>query len=91
MDDLEVLNADEGFARVLLQAELRLLGLPRRARRELERRWRWVTTPRWSKAANEKYCAEGKNGRFTFEVQGARFERQGGKVREARGQGSRLA
>lgn len=40
VDDLEVLNADDGFARVLLQAELRLLGLPRRKRRELERRWR---------------------------------------------------
>lgn len=40
VDDLEALNADDGFAQVLRRTEARLLGLPRRERRALERRWR---------------------------------------------------
>ncbi len=37
VDDLRVLEADEGFARVLRRIELH--GLPRKERREQERRW----------------------------------------------------
>ncbi len=40
VDDLQVLEADEGFARVLRHVEARMLALPRRQRRELVRRWR---------------------------------------------------
>ena len=38
VDDLRILEGDEGFTRVLRRAELR--GLPRQERREQERRWR---------------------------------------------------
>lgn len=38
VDDLRILEADEGFSRLLLGVEH--YGLPRRVRRELERRWR---------------------------------------------------
>lgn len=38
ISDLEVIEQDEGFARILRGAELQ--GLPRARRRELERRWR---------------------------------------------------
>ena len=37
VDDLRVMEEDEGFARVLRRVELH--GLPRRERRERERRW----------------------------------------------------
>ena len=37
-DDLRILEADEGFCRVLRRIELK--GLPRKSRREMERRWR---------------------------------------------------
>jgi len=38
VDDLRILEADEGFCRVLRRIELK--GLPRKERRETERRWR---------------------------------------------------
>ena len=38
VDDLRTLSKDEGFCRVLMRTEL--AGLPRRERRETERRWR---------------------------------------------------
>ena len=38
VDDLKILEADEGFCRVLRRIELH--GLPRKKRRETERRWR---------------------------------------------------
>jgi hypothetical protein len=38
VDDLRILEADEGFCRVLRRVELK--GLPRKERRETERRWR---------------------------------------------------
>ncbi len=38
VDDLDILNADDGFCRVLRKIELH--GLKRKERRELERRWR---------------------------------------------------
>jgi len=38
VDDLRILEGDDGFTRVLRRVELH--GLPRRARREQERRWR---------------------------------------------------
>lgn len=38
VDDLRILEADEGFCRVLRRVELQ--GLRRKERRELERRWR---------------------------------------------------
>lgn len=41
VDDLRTLEGDEGFCRVLERAEL--YGLPRRERREIERRWRQET------------------------------------------------
>lgn len=42
IDDLRILEADEGFSRLLHGVEHH--GLPRRVRRELERRWRKVRT-----------------------------------------------
>ena len=38
VDDLRILEADEGFCRILRRIELK--GLPRRQRRETQRRWR---------------------------------------------------
>jgi hypothetical protein len=38
VDDLEVLESDEGFCKVVRRAEHH--GLPRRGRRKLEKRWR---------------------------------------------------
>jgi len=38
VDDLRILEADEGFCRILRRIELK--GLPRKERRETERRWR---------------------------------------------------
>ena len=38
IDDLRILEADEGFCRILRRVELK--GLPRKERRETERRWR---------------------------------------------------
>ncbi len=38
IDDLRILEADEGFCRILRRIELK--GLPRKERRETERRWR---------------------------------------------------
>jgi hypothetical protein len=38
VDDLRILEADQGFCRVLRRIELK--GLPRRKRREIEKRWR---------------------------------------------------
>lgn len=40
VDDLEGLEGDEGFGQILRKTEAQLLGLPRRERRALERRWR---------------------------------------------------
>jgi len=37
VDDLKILNADEGFCEILSKTELH--GLKRKERRELERRW----------------------------------------------------
>jgi hypothetical protein len=40
VNDLRILEGDEGFVRVLRRVELKSLGLPRKERRKLERRWR---------------------------------------------------
>ena len=57
VDDLKILNADEGFCEILSKAELH--GLKRKERRELERRWRkdkkrFVPSP----SATFRYLAE---------------------------------
>ena len=44
VDDLRILEADEGFCRILRRIELE--GLSRRQRRETERRWRPTPLPR---------------------------------------------
>ncbi len=40
VDDLRILEGDEGFSRIMRRVKADSDGLPRKERRELERRWR---------------------------------------------------